>query len=218
MNLIWKLRKNKIYRIFFWGVKMVLLIIALVIAFILLSNIKFTLYVNHNKDVDANIILFRVIKININDKNRIRTQKKVKHKIDIQPNLAVKLFKKMKPHIKYLLSKTKIKIKLDIIFGLFSPDKTAITYGIVNSIIYTFDNVLRSKTKRFDSIYNITPDFNKSIFDTSLELEIYARVFNLLVFTFKALIILFKNRSYFKRKGGVFNGSSNRRINENYTG
>ncbi|SKA82277.1 hypothetical protein SAMN05443428_104186 [Caloramator quimbayensis] len=186
----------------------VLAVISVVILFFLLSTIIFSIYVGRDKKVVINIILFKVIKIKINDKNKKRKKNKGL-KINIPPKIILKILKESLPPVKYLIEKSRLYIKLDMTFGLSSPDKTAITYGLINSFIYTLDCFLKSSSKKVDSSYNIVPDLKDKRIDVFLDFKISIRILNVFSFLFKLLRIFLHYKSNFKFKGGVVYGASN---------
>lgn len=121
----------------------------------------------------------------------------------------LKLIKKSIQPVKYLLKKSKLYIFLDLSIGLSAPDKTAITYGLINSLVYTLDGYLKNVSKKLNSSYSIIPNFKEERIDVYLDFKLYIKVFYIFVFLYKILKILIPYRSYFKFKGGVIYGTSN---------
>ncbi|MCX7884432.1 MAG: DUF2953 domain-containing protein, partial [Caloramator sp.] len=180
----------------------VLAVIIVLIFFFLMSNIVFSLYIGRDKKIIANIVIFKVIKINIYDKNKRRKKNKTS-KSNIPPKIISELLKESLPSLKYFIEKSSIYIRLDMVFGLSSPDKTAITYGLINSFLYTLDCFLINTSKKVNSSYNITPDLKDKRFELCLDFNLYIRLFRVIIFILKLLKALIRYKSYFRSKGGV---------------
>lgn len=186
----------------------IIVLAAVLIFFFLMSNIVFSLNIGRDKKIIANIVILRVIKINIYDKNKRRKKNKAS-KNNIPPKIIIEVFKESLPSLKYFIEKSSLYIRLDLIFGLSSPDKTAITYGLINSFIYTLDCFLKNTSKKVDSSYNITPDLKDKRLEVCLDFNLYIRLFRVITFILKLLKVLLRYKSYFKSKGGVVYGASN---------
>lgn len=204
---------------------MVLILVGALILVLLLTKIKIKLNLK-NKDLKINIIFFSVIKIKIKAKTKkdkkgnlnviLKAKSVGKGKFDIKSILNFML--ESIDSIRYLLSRVILKIDADCIFYLFSPDKTAIMYGAINSIIYNIHMVLIKELKEYKGEYNIKPDFNNKKNNINIETIFTIRNIYIVLFIFKILPLLLKYRKIFKNKGGGLNESSNRRLDENYNG
>ncbi|QCX32658.1 hypothetical protein FDN13_02485 [Caloramator sp. E03] len=155
-----------------------------------------------------NIILFKVIKIKINEKNKLRKKNKAS-KFNVPPKIIIDIAKKSLPSIGYLINKSNINVDFSLTFGFSAPDKTALTYGLINAIIYSFDCFLSNTAKKFYSTYKIVPDLKNEKIELYLDFKIYIKLFFVLAFFFKLLKVLLAYKYYFKIKGGVAYGASN---------
>lgn len=186
----------------------ILIIILSIILFFLISTICFSINISQDKKITINIILFKVIKIKINEKNKLRKKNKAS-KFNVPPKVIVEIAKKSLPSIGYLINKSSINIDLSLTFGFSAPDKTALTYGLINSIIYSIDCYLSNTAKKFYSSYKIVPDLKNERIDFYIDFKIYIKLFFVLAFFFKLLKVLFAYKYYLKFKGGVVYGASN---------
>lgn len=191
----------------------VLLVILLCISIILQVFIQ-------NNEITTKLIIFKVIKINIKEKTtfeKIKKRRALKEKVPIKK--IIEIINESLPGIRYLASKTDINIRINGTFGLSSADKTALTVGIMNMILYIIEGIIKNYMKGYTGEYNFIPDYANETLEYSLFAEIKVKPMNILVFLIKWLKILLKYKKYIIRKGGASNaGSSNRRINENYNG
>jgi hypothetical protein len=206
---------------------MVILLIALfILLLVLFMPVKAVLEVQ-NRNLYINIILYGVIKIAIKAKT-----KKVKHKIEEAleeadekvrkiPGFGVllEIYQKSKSSMFKFLSSVETKIDLNIKIGLSEPDKTAVAYGLINCLLYSFESVLKNIFRKYSGTYNISPDFKILRFDLDSEITISFKLYKAISFSLKLLLIYFKYKSEFIIKGGENDGrASNRRANENYNG
>jgi hypothetical protein len=196
---------------------LLILVIIIILAFIIPIH---TLIFAENNEIEIKLILFRVIKINIKEKTTVEKMKKNKvFKRKIPLKVLIKIAKKLMPYLKRTAEKTKLKLEINIAFGLSSADRTAIVCGLINMFIYNLTNIFDIFLKRFSPSYNIIPDFVNERFDYKIKADISIKMFSLLVFSIHALKILLKYKKYLLKKGGAHNGrTSHRRFNENYNG
>ena len=200
----------------------IFLIILVLFILLSISEIKISIDILDSY-IKINIIIFGVIKIKVFDKTKAKAEplkkaKKVK-KNKFTADVIVKLIKDMLPQIKYFLRKTDVKINMDLKFGLQYPDKTAELYGLMNCLLYSFENVFRVFLHSLRSRYNIVPDLNHETFKLKLKLDFSFKFVYFIIFVVKSAKIIFKYKSYFRNKGGALNvGTSNRRTHENYNG
>ena len=203
---------------------MIITIFLVILAFIvllLISNIKVSIDIL-NSYIKINIIIFRVIKIKVFDKTKTKADEKKTKKAEknkLTAGVITGLIKDMLPKIKYLLRKTDIKVDMDFKFGLKYPDKTAEFYGLINCLLYSFENVFRASLHSYKSKYIILPDMNHETINFKLKSDFSFKFVYLIIFVVKSAKVIFKYKSYFRSKGGALNvGTSNRRAHENYVG
>lgn len=196
-----------------------LIILLLVILLIVFMPLEVYVHMEHNH-VDVNIRLFKFIKIELSRKTKDKVQKEGRLRFkDIPFEVIKEVYHKSIPNFKYILKKLKIKLKVNFDYGLSAPDKTAISYGIINSLIYSVDNLIGIYLKKFEREYTIIPDMKNKKLEYQVTISVYTWSINLLVYGFKMLPILFKYRKYFIKKGGDKNvRTSNTGANENYNG
>lgn len=201
--------------------------IATLIVFILLFLFTILLFIPiiiqayfNNNELTIKLILLKVIKINIKEKTileKLKKDSKFKKKIPFKK--IIEIVKESLPGIRYLSSVTKVNIKVNGTFGFSSADKTALTIGIINILLYNIGSIIQSCFKKYNGEYNIIPDFVNEKLEYSISAEVHIVPVNIIVFLIKWLKVLLKYKKYILRKGGASNaGSSNRRIDENYNG
>lgn len=199
-------------------------VIVLLFFIIILLFMKITIMVEASPSkIKVRIVIFRLIKKTIIDKTKREHGRLDAEKIkkgafykglDIRPAI-----KDLKGPVKRFLSKLQIVFKLRLVYGMSSPDKTAISYGILNSLIYTLDLGVKGLVKKYKGSYTICPDMKKTCLDYSIEAGVSFRVFSILPSIFKMLEVIFKQIYAAKRKEGLKDGrTSNRKLNENYNG
>lgn len=173
-----------------------------------------------NNELTIKLVLLKVIKINIKEKTTFEKLKKSRIKKDNVPiKKLIEIVIKSLPSIRYLASRIKISIKIIGTLGLSSADKTALTIGILNIILYNMESIIRNYVENYTGEYKLTPDFVNEVLKYSTSVEIHIKPVNVIVFLIKWLKVLLKYKKYIIRKGGASNaGSSNRRIDENYNG
>jgi hypothetical protein len=199
---------------------MILLFICIVIVTILFSKIQLKFYLN-NKDFKGIIILFKVIKININAKAiKSRGEDVYKYSDIIKGNIRnlINLIEDSSKSLKYILSKINLCINVDSSYYILSPDKTAICFGLINIIIYNLENILLLVLKEYRGNYNIKPDFQEKKNIIKIDGSISVRIIHILIFVIKLIPLILKYWKLIKNKGGDINESSYRRTNENYHG
>lgn len=174
----------------------------------------------HNNELTIKLVILKVIKINIKEKTTFEKLKKNRIKKDNVPiKTIIEIVIKSLPSIRYLASRIKINIKIIGTLGLSSADKTALTIGILNVILYNMESIFRNYLKNYTGEYKLTPDFVNEVLKHSTSAEVYIKPVNVIVFLIKWLKVLLKYKKYILRKGGASNArSSNRRIDENYNG
>jgi hypothetical protein len=180
-----------------------------------------TLVLVENTNIIIKLVFFRVIKIKVFDKTKVKKSKKAVRKLrtKIPLEILLEIARKILPHIKRLMLKMNIRTDMELEYGLSSPDKTALLYGALNALIHSIDNVLKYETKKYLGRYKIEPDLNNQLLNIKFNLEVYTQLIHLIIFTFHALKILIKYKSYFKKEGGALNDRScNRRTYENHNG
>ena len=220
---MWKNKIHKMYFILFFEViNMIYLIITLsLIIIVMFSKIQIRFYLN-NKDYKVTLIFLYVIKIGINAKasKRIKTLNiktssiKLKDKIKITLIIVKDSLKKLE----YIIGKVIFNLNIDCTYYILGPDKTAMIYGIANTIIYNVENIFHIFFKEYNSNLNIKPDFQSKNNNIRINGNISVRIIHLLILLFKLLPIIFRYKKLTKSKGGEVNGSSNRGVNENYDG
>lgn len=174
-----------------------------------------------NTNIIIKLVIFRVIKIRIFDKTKVKKSKRVTKKVwrKIPFEILLEIGRKMLPHIRHLMLKMHIEINLRIEYGFASPDKTALVYGAVSALLHSIDNILRYQSKRYCGSYRIEPDLNNQLLEIKFVSKLHTSLVNYIIFGFHALKILLKYKSYFKREGGALNDRScNRGAYENYNG
>lgn len=198
-----------------------LIIIILLLIIIVFSKIQIKFYVN-NKDFKVILIFLYVIKINLNAKasksvktlNNKTTSIGYKSKIKIVLMIVTDILRKLK----YLSGKTILNLNIDCTYYILEPDKTAVIYGLASAIIYNVENIFRIFFKEYKSNLNIKPDFESKNNNIKINGNIAVRTIFLIILLIKILPIIFRYRKLIKSKGGEVNGSSDRRVNENYNG
>lgn len=196
-------------------------IAAILIFIALLLYIRVTVQILiHNNDLTIKLVLLKVIKINIKEKTtfeKLKKSRRIKEKVPIKK--LIEIIDKSLPSIRYLVSKTEMDIKINGSLGLSSADKTALTIGILNVILFSMESFLKNYIKKYKGEYNLSPDFVNESLEYSISVEVSVKPLNIIAFLFKWLKVLLKYKKYIIRKGGASNaGSSNRRIDENYNG
>lgn len=197
----------------------VLYIIVFILLIIVCMPLKVYFHMERNH-IDVNLYLYKFIKIELSRKTKDKTQINTYNRFKAIPfDVLKKIYRDTKPNTKYIMKRTKVGLKINFNFGLSAPDKTAITYGLINSLLYSVDNLLRMNLKELNREYAIVPDMKNKKLAYQVKIEVYTWVIYLIVYGLKMLPILFKYKSYLMKKGGDNNvGASNTRTNENYNG
>lgn len=200
---------------------MIFMVIIAIIIFILVMKIEIN-FILQNKTIKINLIILKVIKFRLKVKaNKSKVKKLNKTLLDEKKINVKKIFEILFESlykIKYLLSKTIYKIEINYNFYFLSIDKTALLYGILNTFIYSIEMILINTFKEYRGDYNLIPDFKNEYNTIDIKASISIRNIYIIIFVFKMLPILLKNKNLIKKKGGEWNGSSNTRINENNNG
>lgn len=173
----------------------ILLVILIILPFI---NIKLEL-IMHNNNVMLSINRF---KIRIpQKKDKPREEKSVR--INFRGILGI--IKELLPNIGDLLSRVRIDYTFSLHFGFSDASKTAIVYGIINSIIYGIEPVLKNLFLDYKGNFLIVPDFRFKGMEYSLKLTAKIRFYQLITAMFKILKILKNYKKYIIKEGGVLN-------------
>lgn len=163
----------------------ILFIAMIIILFLIL--LLFTLRVEielffKNKKFNANLKIFKVIKINLKDKNK----KEREEKLDFARISAI-LNRKNTEHVKYLLSKSDMEVYGTLIFGTSYPDKTALLYGFINSLLYTIEPVIQSTFKSFEREYKVYPDLKNKKLEYEVKIKIYLKIIHYIKYKLRSM-------------------------------
>lgn len=192
---------------------LLLLIILLFIPVIIRCNIN-------NNDISIKLILLGVIKIKIKEKTtfeKLKKSEKIKHRVPFKK--LIEIIRDSLPSVKYLASRLRIRVSLEGTIGLSTADKTALSIGILNLLLYSLEGFLRNYLRHYTGQYSINPDFTGERLRFNVLAEARVMPVHMIAFSIKWLKVFLKHKKYFIRKGGASNaGSSNRRFNENYNG
>jgi hypothetical protein len=201
---------------------MLILAICLVILIILLAKTKIEISYLENK-FKFKFIFFEVIKIKLKAKTK-RVKRKVKEVA--RKKLDLKVLGEIVYHnlyiFRYILSKIEMNIKVECIFSIYSPDKTAITYGLINPIIYSLHTLLSCTLKEYNGQYSFKPNFNNNNEGINIKIGIESKIgirnIQIVVIGCRMLPKLLEYRKKVKIKRRKLNESPDRRFNENYNG
>ncbi len=199
----------------------IILLLTILMLFLII-RITIVIEASYNR-IHIRMVLFRLIKITIVDKTKDEHGRREPSKYNI--STLKKLFQdkknflsilgKIKKIMKVLLSRLQVDLRLRLVYGLSQPDKTAISYGVLNSFIYILDQELCKGFKRYKRCYIIKPELKKRTLDYNIKAEISFRILTLMPSIFKLLRIV----KLQKRKAGMNDGrTSHRKLNENYNG
>lgn len=173
-----------------------------------------------NNEVNIKLILFKVIKIKIKEKTtyeKLKKGRRLRNKVPLKK--IIEIIKESLPSINYLASRTEVNVEFNGILGLSSADKTALTIGILNMLLYSVEGFLHNYFKSYTGQYDINPDYANEKLEYCVFVEASILPIYIVVFSIKWLKVLLKYKKYILRKGGASNArSSNRRIDENYNG
>lgn len=174
----------------------------------------------NNNDISIKLILLGVIKIKIKEKTtfeKLKDSNKKKRRIPFKK--LIEITGDSLPSVRYLAKRLRVKVNLDVNIGLSAADKTALSVGIINMLLYSLEGFLRNYLGYYFGKYSINPDFTGERFVFYILAEARVIPLHIIAFSIKLLKVFLKHKKYFLRKGGASNaGSSNRRINENYNG
>jgi hypothetical protein len=126
--------------------------------------------------------------------------------------------KKIVGAIKNLTAHTSVTIHAKYFFYYSDPQKTALLYGIMNSVKFNLDFLLCKYFKTHTSEILLFPDFEKQENNIDISMKLSVKIINVCIVLFKLLPIIIKYKKNIKKEGGAINGSSNRRLDENYNG
>ncbi len=199
----------------------VFIAISFIFLFFILLFIPVILRVNiNNNNISIKLILLGVIKIKIKEKTtfeKLKRSNKEKHRIPFKKLLEI--IRDSLPSAKYLALRLRVRVNLNGTIGLSTADKTALSIGIINVLLYSLEGFLRNGLRHYTGHYCINPDFTGEKFSFNVLAEARVLPAHIIVFCIKWLKVFLKHKKYIIRKGGASNaGSSNRRINENYNG
>jgi len=197
----------------------VFIALILLVLFVLLLLIPVTIRCNiNNNDISIKLILLGVIKIKIKEKTTFdKGSWKEKQRVPFKKLLEIT--RDSLPSVRYLASRLRFKVNLNGTIGLSTADKTAVSIGIMNALLYSMEVFLRNYFCNYTGQYSINPDFTGEKFSINVLAEARVLPVHIIAFSIKWLKVLLKHKKYIIRKGGASNaGSSNRRINENYNG
>lgn len=173
----------------------ILLAIIIIIPFI---NIKLELIMHNNNAV----LSINSFKIRIPPK---KDKPKKKKRVRISIKDIFKIVKELFPQIEGILSKVRIDYTISIHFGFSDALETAIAYGIINSIVYGVEPILKNLFLDYKGNYSIVPDFRFKGMEYSLSLTAKLRLYQLIASMFKMLKVLKNYKKYIFKKGGVLN-------------
>lgn len=164
-----------------------ILYIIIVICILFLIPIPIKLTFNY---IDKDVSIF-IYNINIDKKVSTKRRKAI-HRIKIRED-QVKIFlntlKISIDSLKEIKFKPKVKIKINLSYGLNDAALTAMAYGVLCMLCPMVLQLLDSIFKLKDPHFNVTPEYNKYI----LKLEINSIIFINLVKVIYILIVVYKN-------------------------
>jgi hypothetical protein len=154
----------------------------------------------YEKKADVNIIIFRYISIKPNFKKKYK-RKKRKQKPDIKA--IINTTKDMIIPLKRFLKSVNIRLSLYINFGLSSPDKTAISYGILYSLTSLLYSFSEKRFKSYNQNIDIIPDLTNEKFDYKAKIYLHTRLIYLMILGKNILTNIIKHKGEIMKKGGV---------------
>ncbi len=177
----------------------IIIVIALLLILILI-NIKISLVIQNN---NVAVSINGIVKLKPKIKEAEEEVKKKGFKMTFKK--ALRFTRDSWPKIRYLFSKSSVKLNLNFKYGLSDAAATAFFYGSANSIIYGIEPILKGIFKSFSGCYSIIPDFKNEGMDYTLQVFLKVKVLHILIFMFKMLPVLKNYKKYIKDKGGVVN-------------
>lgn len=175
---------------------MILLTIAVLGIIALYSKVEIEL-IFVDKKSKVFLKLFGIIKIDVKDK----TKGERKNKTDFAKIKAF-LSGENGEHVKYIISKSDLRVDGKLIYGASTPDVTAVLYGVIYGMLYNIDNILQTVFKTYYRNYSIEPDMKNKKLEYKVTINIYTRVIHYLKFKIRT------NKYFKKLEGGVSNGRS----------
>jgi hypothetical protein len=173
----------------------------------------------HNGKTKVTVIIFGVIKFDLIDKTNVDEPLKKFTRKTPPYRVLFEISKANFPYLKKILSVMKLHVDFNLEFGFSYPDETAISYGLINFLVYNIGDFLEMYFEKYTGNYSIVPDFKKKILNFKLKSEIKLRPVYIIRPGIKMLLIYLKYIKLYKKEGGDLNGrTSNRRFNENYNG
>lgn len=194
------------------------LILVLIILIVLFINVEVIIKLKKEKKI-IYIIVLGVIKIPLTEKTkRMENAAEIVLKYKLSPGIVLKIMRDVLPVFKTMLSRFSLSINVKLKYGLYSPDKTAISYGILNGIVYTIDGMLKPMLKSYEGSYEIEPELNRAMLFYDVFISLKFRPVSMLKPGFRLLKIFLAYRPKLKKGGALDVGTSNRKINEDYNG
>ncbi|MDO6354504.1 DUF2953 domain-containing protein [Caloramator sp. CAR-1] len=192
--------------------KFFLLLLIFFIIVVIFSKTYIEIYFDLNK-LNIKLNFLYVIKIKLFEKN-IKEKNKTKSIRKERTRGNIEILELVRALISNILHRLDVNLDIDFLFGTKEPHITAILYGMMNSFLGSLYPILKDTFKNYNQKINITPVFDKELYD--LKLDILIKIQNLYLI-WMSIIFLSK---YIKKKGkgGFRYGTSNRSINENYNG
>lgn len=172
----------------------VLLFIVFIVLLLLFTRVELIVFLNNN-EYDANLRVLKVIKINVNDKTKGESEKGGDFS-----KLRTFLAKENRENLKYLLSKSDMKVSGTLVYGAPTPDVTAVLYGTLHALLYIIDNFLQTTFKTYSRNYSINPDMKNKRLEYEVTIRVYTRIINYLVYKKRT------KKYEEKIRGGVENG------------
>lgn len=156
----------------------------------------------HEKKADVNIIIFRYISVKPNFKKRYKSKKRKP-----KPNIKtiINTTKDMITPLKFFLKGVNMHLNLYIKFGLSSPDKTAISYGLLYSLTSLLYSFSEKHFKNYNQNINIIPDLKNEKFDYKAKIYLHTRLIYLMILGKNILANIIKHKGEIMKKGGAIN-------------
>lgn len=158
----------------------------------------------YEKKADVNIIIFRYISIKP-DFKKIYKNKKRKPKLNINIKTIINTTKDMITPLKKFLKSLNMRLNLYINFGLSSPDKTAISYGLLYSLTSLLYSFSEKCFKNYNQNINIIPDLKNEKFDYKAKIYLHTRLIYLMILGKNILANIIKHKGEIMKKGGAIN-------------
>lgn len=175
---------------------MVYSVIIALLVIILISRIGILVNVN-DKGIEIFLLLFGIIKVHINRNNKTRGKPKQHNK-----NSSIKkaLLKVSKDNVKAALSHINADISINGRLGFKNAENTALSYGLLNSIVGILIPIIKRHLNIFNCSMNLKPDFKETVLSYDIRFKLSIKVLWLMVFTFKTAIEAHKYNKKFKSR------------------